>query len=117
MRNLIEDLRSKWDDVFLLRNEGALKIFEFSSGKAFEPDYVLIANDKRDASVSWQIFIEPKGGHLLETDRWKEDFLKSISETAEVVAEDTSVRIIGLPFYNSDIERNTNTVESDLRSL
>ncbi len=117
MRNLIEDLRSKWDDVFLLRNEGALKIFEFNSGKAFEPDYVLIANDKRDASVSWQIFIEPKGGHLIETDKWKEDFLKDISDNAEVIADDDNVRIVGLPFYNSDIERGSNVVESGIRAL
>ena len=117
MRNLIEDLRSKWDDVFLLRNEGALKIFEFNSGKAFEPDYVLIANDKRDASVSWQIFIEPKGGHLIETDKWKEDFLKDISDNAEVIADNDNVRIVGLPFYNSDIERAGNVVESEIRAL
>lgn len=117
MRNLIEDLRSKWDDVFLLRNEGALKIFEFNSGKAFEPDYVLIANDKRDASVSWQIFIEPKGGHLIEGDKWKEDFLKDISDNAEVIADDDNVRIVGLPFYNSDIERGSNVVESGIRAL
>lgn len=117
MRNLIEDLRSKWDDVFLLRNEGALKIYEFNTGKAFEPDYVLIANDKRKASVSWQIFIEPKGGHLIEGDKWKEDFLKTISDEAEVVADSEEVRIIGLPFYNSDIERSNNTVESELRTL
>lgn len=117
MRNLIEDLRSKWDDVFLLRNEGALKIYEFNTGKAFEPDYVLIANDKRDASVSWQIFIEPKGGHLIETDKWKEDFLKDISDNTEVIADDDNVRIVGLPFYNSDIERGSNVVESGIRAL
>ena len=117
MRNLIEDLRAKWDDVFLLRNEGALKIYEFNNGKAFEPDYVLIANDKKQASVSWQIFIEPKGGHLIETDKWKEDFLNSISSEAEVIAEDGTVKIIGLPFYNSEVEHSTNVVEAGLRSL
>jgi type III restriction enzyme len=117
MRNLIEDLRSKWDDVFLLRNEGALKIFEFNSGKAFEPDYVLIANDKKDASVSWQIFIEPKGGHLIESDKWKEDFLVTISDEFKLIADSDEVRIVGLPFYNSDAERSSNTVESELRTL
>lgn len=117
MRNLIEDLRAKWNDVFILRNEGALKIYEFNSGNAFEPDYILIANDKRDASVSWQIFIEPKGGHLLENDKWKEDFLKNISDEYEVIAENGEVRIVGLPFYNSEIEKTTNTVEVGLRAL
>ena len=28
--------------------------------------------------LSYQLFIEPKGEHLTENDRWKEDFLKEI---------------------------------------
>lgn len=117
IKNLIEDLRQKWSDVFLLRNEGAFKIYEFRTGKAFEPDYVLLANDQRDASVSWQIFIEPKGGHLLEHDQWKEDFLKEIGAEAKVVAENKDVRILGLPFYNSDLEQQEHAVETELRAL
>jgi len=117
MKHLIDDLRSKWDDVYLLRNEAAIKIYEFKAGRAFEPDYILIANDKADASISWQIFIEPKGGHLIETDRWKEDFLKEISSQAKVVAENGDVRIIGLPFYNTEIENSTNIVELSLRDI
>ena len=117
IKNLIEDLRQKWSDVFLLRNESAFKIYEFRTGKAFEPDYVLLANDQRDASVSWQIFIEPKGGHLLEHDQWKEDFLKEIGAEAKVVAENKDVRILGLPFYNSDLEQQEHAVETELRAL
>lgn len=117
MRNLINDLRSKWSDVYLLRNEGSLKIFGFDTGKAFEPDYVLVANDKRNAGVSWQIFVEPKGNHLLENDKWKETFLLEIADNAEVIAEDEEAHIIGVPFYNSEIERTSNIVESALREL
>lgn len=117
MKNLIDDLRQKWSDVYLLRNEGAFKIYEFRTGKAFEPDYVLFANDKRDASVSWQVFIEPKGSHLLEHDKWKEDFLKDIGVEAKVVAENSDVRIIGLPFFSSDIEKQEHAVETGLRTL
>ena len=117
MKNLIEDLRQKWSDVYLLRNEGAFKIYEFSTGQAFEPDYVLLANDKRDVSVSWQIFIEPKGTHLLEHDKWKEDFLKDIEVKAEIIAEDKDVRIVGLPFFNDDTEKQNHVVEAELRQL
>lgn len=117
MKRLIEDLRKKWTDVFLLRNEGSFKIYAFDSGQAFEPDYVLLANDKKDASVSWQIFIEPKGQHLIEGDKWKEDFLLSISKKAKVISEDRDVRVIGVPFYNSRAERVSGTVENALRNL
>ncbi len=118
MKNLVDDLREKWDDIYLVRNEGAFKIYEFGKpGRAFEPDYVLFANDKRDASVSWQIFIEPKGGHLLEHDKWKQDFLFKISNEAQVVGEDDTVRITGLPFFNSDLESQAHTIDAALRSL
>jgi type III restriction enzyme len=117
MKNLIEDLRKKWSDVYLLRNEGAFKIFAFSTGQAFEPDYVLLANDKKKASVSWQIFIEPKGDHLIETDKWKEEFLLSIADSAEVIAENNEVRVVGLPFYNYKLEQANNLVETELRDL
>lgn len=117
IKHLIEDLRQKWSDVYLLRNEGAFKIYEFSTGQAFEPDYVLLANDKRNASVSWQIFIEPKGAHLLEHDKWKESFLKEITATIEVIAEDRHTRIVGLPFFNGDTEQQDHRVEADLREL
>ena len=54
MKNIIEELRKKWDDIYLVRNEGSFKIYEIGKpGRAFEPDYVLFANDKRNASVSW----------------------------------------------------------------
>lgn len=117
IKNLINDLKSKWSDVYLIRNEGAFKIYEFNTGRAFEPDYVLFANDRQDSSVGWQIFIEPKGSHLIESDKWKEDFLLSIDEQAEIIAEDGVVRVVGVPFYNNEIEATTNAVETAIRSL
>lgn len=117
MKNLIEDLRKKWSDVYLLRNEGGFKIYEFFTGQAFEPDYVLLANDRRNASVSWQIFIEPKGTHLLEHDAWKENFLKEIEQKAQIIAENNKVRIIGLPFYNGETEHQAHGIEKSLREL
>lgn len=115
MRNKIEELRVKWSDVYLVRNEGAFKIYEFGKpGRAFEPDYVLFANDKKDASVSYQIFIEPKGGNLLEHDKWKEDFLKKLENEAVIEGENMNVRIIGTPFFNADQEKYGDRVEDIL---
>lgn len=118
IKKLIEELREKWADIYLVRNEGAFKIYEFGKpGRAFEPDYVLFANDKRDASVSWQIFIEPKGGHLVEHDAWKQNFLLKISDEAKVIGENSDTRIIGVPFFNGDIEMQSHTIEAALKAL
>ena len=115
MKKLIEELRKKWDDIYLVRNEGSFKIYEFGKpGRAFEPDYVLFANGKKDASVSYQIFIEPKGGHLLEMDKWKEDFLKKIETEAVIEGESMDIRIIGSPFFNAELEKYGDRVEDSL---
>ena len=55
--------------------------------------------------LSFQIFVEPKGKHLLETDRWKEDFLKQIENQSEIkippyLFKTKEYKLIGLPFYN-----------------
>lgn len=104
--SIFSELCEKWDDIYLIRNENALKIYDFTDGSAFEPDFMLIANDKKTGYISYQIFIEPKGGQLLEKDKWKEDFLKEITKRniAEILSDNTEVRIIGLPFYNEDLK-------------
>lgn len=104
---LFSELSEKWDDIYLIRNEKAFEIYNFMDGKTFEPDYLLIANDKKTGNISYQIFIEPKGGQLLEKDKWKEDFLKEIMgrNIAEVLADSSKVRVIGLPFYNEEFKR------------
>lgn len=104
---LFSELSEKWDDIYLIRNEKAFEIYNFMDGKTFEPDYLLIANDKKTGNISYQIFIEPKGGQLLEKDKWKEDFLKEIMsrKIAEVLADNSKVRIVGLPFYNEEFKR------------
>ena len=97
----IERMMGKYDKVFLIRNEQRLKIFAFDDGKPFEPDYILIL-EKDGITVEQQhIFIEPKGYHLIEKDKWKEEFLNQIEGKAEckVYHSDTEYRILGLPFY------------------
>ncbi len=101
-------LKEKYDEIYLVRNEKDVKIFSFDEGRAFEPDYLMFlhikgADDKYD---NLQIFIEPKGDHLLKKDKWKEDFLKQISEMAEVrwVTSADNYTVWGLPFYNENTE-------------
>jgi len=97
------ELQQRYQDIYLIRNERLFKIYRFSDGAALEPDFVLFATEKNSGkSVIYQLFVEPKGSHLLETDSWKETFLKEIEQEVEVrvVAQNKEYRLVGMPFYN-----------------
>ena len=125
IKNLMTTLEKQWSDIYLLRNEKGVRIFNFSDGQAFEPDFLLFANDKKTGNISWQIFIEPKGSQFLDSNNtfknskegWKEAFLNEITERSEskVLIDDDKYRIIGLPFFN---EKNTKSqFESSLKNV
>jgi type III restriction enzyme len=100
----LEDLKQKYADIYLLRNERFFKIYRFSDGKATEPDFVLFMTEKKTGEeIIYQLFIEPKGNQLLYTDQWKEDFLMGIENDASIeLYQNQSFRLIGMPFYNKD---------------
>lgn len=96
-------LREEYDDFHLLRNEKSLKLFAFENGKAFEPDFVLFlrrANGGKETIM--QLFIEPKGSHLANQDKWKQEFLKQLKNDAKMIVlfQGKDYKIIGMPFYN-----------------
>jgi type III restriction enzyme len=102
----IEELENRFKDIYLIRNERFFKIFRFSDGKATEPDYVLFMTEKESGeNLIYQLFIEPKGTHLIPTDDWKEKFFADI-EVEAILHENDKIRIIGMPFYNKT-ERET----------
>ena len=125
IRELMNDLQEKWSDIYLLRNEKAVKIYSFDEGRAFEPDFILLANDKKVGNTSWQIFIEPKGSQFLDSNNtfknskegWKEKFLLQITERdeARTLLNDERYRIVGLTFFNNDISKEV--VKSNLKHL
>jgi len=103
-----ESLNQKYKDIYLIRNERELKIFD-KLGRAFEPDFILFCKQKEDEEFVYQVFIEPKGGHLAPFDRWKEDFLKEIRQEEKTIEIYTDNYLItGVPFYN-------NTNQNDFR--
>ena len=77
---MIKHLPDSYDEVFLVRNEKHFKIFNFADGRAFEPDFVLFLLQKNGDTITYQLFIEPKGDFLKEHDEWKETFLKEIQD-------------------------------------
>lgn len=95
-----ENLNQKFENIFLVRNERELKIFD-KQGRAFEPDFALFCRQKTGENLTYQVFIEPKGGHLKAHDKWKEDFLIDLAKERKTIKIHTDNYLItGVPFYN-----------------
>ena len=110
----MEKLKEKYEKIYLVRNSNLFKLFRFSDGKPTEPDFVLFLKekDKKDF-IQYQLFIEAKGTHLMQADKWKEDFLKEIESNykladiqLKVFAQSENYKLIGLPFYNENTKAN-----------
>ncbi len=119
----ISELKERYDDVKLIRNEKAFDIFSFDKkrdGAKFEPDFILMLKEK--SGCYHQIFCEPKGdwakdendGFQNSPEKWKNEFLsditkctnakrlilKDINEDGLALYENSCYKIFGLPFYN-----------------
>jgi type III restriction enzyme len=109
-----QKLQAKYKNIYLVRNEGHFKLYSFDRGQAFEPDFVLFLTEKKkNISIYYQVFLEPKGEHLFEHDKWKEDFLLAMRTKHKIkqLWKSKSYIVWGMPFYNS----NTNDPEKHLR--
>lgn len=100
----VEELKKEYEKVYLVRNERQLVLYSFDGGERFEPDYLMFLC-KRNATgfEQYQIFVEPKGNHLLTQDKWKEDFLLQIESRGipkKTFADDNKYLVWGFPFYN-----------------
>lgn len=103
-----DQIKTKFKNIYLVRNERALKIYD-SKGRAFEPDFLLFCKQKDGEELTYQVFIEPKGDHLKDKDKWKEDFLLQIrSEGTTIKINTDNYLITGVPFYNSKGENEFN---------
>ena len=103
----IREAKATYKDIYLLRNERHFAIYNFSDGRAFEPDFVLFLRKQNGESLNYQLFIEPKGAFLIKDQQWKEDFLKEIRDDrhSSVLTENHKYRVIGVGcFYNRSRE-------------
>ena len=97
------ELSAVYAQVYLFRNERHFKLYAFKDGRPLEPDFVLYLVGKEAADTKhYQVFIEPKGSHLLRADKWKEDFLESIRGMSQVeqLFSNKQYVVWGLPFFN-----------------
>ena len=108
-------------EIYAIRNELDYWLFGFD-GRRFSPDYLLIINDVMNKKMYYQCLIEPKGGHLLQQDQWKEDSLIMVNDSSEVVFDENEddkkrykeylqeikarghqeIKNIGLKFFNTN---------------
>lgn len=106
-KGFVPQLKAKYDKVFLLRNERQMHLYSFVGGERFEPDYLLFLHSPiADGYEQLQIFIEPKGTHLVEGDKWKEDFLLELEGQAipkKTYVDDNKYKIWGFHFFNRDV--------------
>ncbi|OGW16854.1 MAG: type III deoxyribonuclease [Nitrospinae bacterium RIFCSPLOWO2_12_FULL_45_22] len=108
----MQKLQTQYEQIYLLRNEGHFAIYNYADGQAFQPDFVLFLRENSGELLIYQLFIEPKGRHLKEHDRWKETFLKEITSEfggRPLTFEDKKYRLIGVPFYNNEDENQFRT--------
>ena len=134
----VDEFKNKYEKIYLIRNERQMHLYSFDEGKRFEPDYVLFLIQKDNNIKSntnsenerqprfekvgnaikqfdqLQVFIEPKGNHLLLQDKWKEDFLLQLQDLNLKKIQISNVSygdygVWGLHFYNE----NRNIIEKD----
>lgn len=105
-KDYVDNLRSKYDKVYLLRNERQIHLYSFDGGERFEPDYILyLCKNRVDSVEQLIVFVEPKGTHLIDTDKWKEDFLLELKEKAiptVTFVDDNKYKIWGFHFFNTE---------------
>lgn len=106
-RDYVDKLKTIYSKICLIRNERQMHLYSFDGGERFEPDYVLfLQKDNEDGFEQMQVFIEPKGTHLVESDKWKEDFLLQLKGNAipvKTFVDDNKYHIWGFHFFNRDV--------------
>jgi type III restriction enzyme len=120
----VSELKKKYQDIALLRNEQFFKIYNFSDGEPFYPDFVLFLKEKKTKQeVIYQIFVEPKGNQFLDKNKtfeqsqegWKQKFLLDIEKNYKIdfKLENKDFRLIGLPFFNEGLQEEFEGVFKD----
>lgn len=108
-----EGLNQKFENIYLIRNEREIKIYD-KLGRAFEPDFLLFCKQRDGEQLTYQVFIEPKGQFLMGNDKWKEDFLKTVTADQKTIRINTDTYLItAVPFYNYN---NENEFKSSLEA-
>lgn len=99
-----ETVQETYKTIYLIRNDERstrLTIREFDGVRGFMPDFILYLQNEEHIL---QVYIEPKGSHIVPTDIWKQDLLEEIKVGGgiSIISEDENVRLSGVKFYNHE---------------
>ncbi|MDO8657494.1 MAG: DEAD/DEAH box helicase family protein [Candidatus Levybacteria bacterium] len=115
LKDKIGNLKSKYEEIYLLRNEEVYKIYDFEKGRGFQPDFLLFLKHNKH-KLYYQVFIEPKGSQFVDKsgefteskEAWKEEFLTEISKRYAgkdvLKLENKEYKLVGLPLFNERIK-------------
>lgn len=112
--NYVNELYKRYDEVYLIRNERKLKLLEFDGNRGFMPDFILILKNKYEHI---QLFIEPKGEHLVLMDKWKEELMIALEnlKSFSFIENNKFLKILGTRFFRAS-RKQKELFEDDLRS-
>lgn len=98
-----ENIKEQTEYFWVIRNLKFFEIYTFKDGQKLEPDFIILSKLKNGQNANMQIFIEPKGEHLLEktSEILKEEFLQTIDTKFD------ENEIKGLGFFNSQRRMKT----------
>ncbi|MCI8326108.1 MAG: DEAD/DEAH box helicase family protein [Clostridia bacterium] len=105
-KDYVDTLHSKYDKIYLIRNERQIHLYSFDGGERFEPDYILyLCKNRTDSVEQLIVFVEPKGTIYIDSDKWKEDFLLELKDKAVptvTFVDDNKYKIWGFHFFNTE---------------
>lgn len=108
-KELIDAHFEKW---LIVRNERFIELAIYNDrevlengkendkyGERFEPDFYFLGKRVGTNRLIMQCIIEPKGGHLMLQEKWKEEFLATLLHKKPIERGDISIKLHGMPFF------------------
>ncbi len=115
IEEIIGEVKKRYHQVAILRNERFFTIYDFDKGRAFEPDFLMLLKEEGGKIKVYQIFIEPKGDQFKDAEGsyensregWKQTFLLRLEKDAKIEyqSEGSEFKFVSLPFYNEGLKR------------
>lgn len=111
VRDHMNDFKAKYQNVYLLRIDESstnFKLHDFGEGVyhygGYMPDFVLYLQNE---NYIYQIYVEPKGDHLLKKDDWKQKLLEKINpKNIIILGENDRIKLYGVKFFTKNDGRH-----------
>ena len=123
IKSEMDNLVNKYDEVYLLKNEGDYRVYSLKGESSFKPDFLLFLKEIGKELYS-QVLIKTKIEGLIESKKLENDILEDIANRYHdkiFRVENKCYKIITLPFYTKDTKilpfQSFNNFEYEFRKL